>query len=107
MGWCSILLVNHDALDQIAKDRHIGQKIVDAIHNLRRPPFKQTNVHSNGFAAAITTILSKHAEDLAIVAAEHGCAYPILGSLPEWSKAEERLAQIVRGLGYEVVKKKG
>ena len=104
MGMLSVVLVKHDHLHQIGEDRELGEKVKDAI--LKFGHSRQAFV-ANGVELIASSI---NASDCCTIVVEQNTAHKVEdsiyreGTLPDWSNAESRLVEIVRQLGYKVVK---
>lgn len=105
MGYLSVLLVRHDVLHETREDAELGKKICDAVVGFDR----HDKLHrvSSGVEMVAGNI---HASDFATIVVEGNTAYHVEeamfsgGSLPDWSRAEGRLVEIVKRLGYKVVR---
>ncbi len=105
MGFLSVALVRHDALHRTKEDVELGKKLHDAVVGFDRRHASH-NV-SDGVELVAANI---HASNFGTVVVEGNTAYHIEealasgGSLPEWSKAEGHLVELVKRLGYKVVR---
>lgn len=106
MGYLSVLLVRHDVLPEIQKDTALGSKVYNTVVGFDR--HGRSHHVSTGVEVVAGNI---HASDLGTVVVEGNTAYHVEkamsssgGSLPGWSKAEVHLVNLVRLLGYKVVR---
>ncbi|MDP1707442.1 MAG: hypothetical protein Q8L30_02720 [bacterium] len=107
MGYLSALLVRHDALHETRDDTELGNKIYDAVVRFNRRD--DSRRVSSGIEMVAGNI---HASDIGVVVIEGNTAYHVEeilhanGSLPDWSKAEAHLVDLVKRLGYKVIRPK-
>lgn len=105
MGELSVLLVHHDNLHEIEREAKLGKKVNDAIVSYSRRD------RSHPVSSGVDIIHGNiHASELAVIVVEGNTAFHVGESLwekeglPDWSKAETHLVDLVRRLGYKVTR---
>lgn len=105
MGFNTAALILNDALDAIASDARIGDKILTGIHTTHRQSGDVTASGSHGtHIGAIKLLAPDHADYVQIVAVGGNCIRKLGGSLA-W-EPEDLLRDLAGQLGYSVQKKR-
>jgi hypothetical protein len=118
MGDQSTIIVLHDALGEIARDKNFGEKLSSACltseSRWRAPSGEITLRHrypreasAGNFSAAATVITSHHADTTSIVLGG-GCTAKLLGSthnggrFQSWPEIDRVIKTVLRPLGYRI-----
>lgn len=109
MGWNSTVVVMHDALSDIAKDKNFGKKLADACQNavIANRREKTFSVTAGGAVSAAIVIESHHADGAVMVLVGGNTGRQVFPEvyIPYDATDVKALKEMADSLGYRLEKK--